>query len=376
MSLISAAVFFGWFGFAYSTAVVEQNVSGFAWSENIGWISFNDISGGGIIDYGVEVDITTGNLSGYAWSENVGWISFNRGETGPPPSADPCPNGACTARVSNPADIGIANVAVLGWARVLESGNGWSGWIRFDHAQPGDVYIDTVGNFHGWAWSDTVLGWLSFNAANHGGASPYGVRLAIPSFLVGVGCSIPNGASACDGLFSWMASEASNPILRNETSGTTYSTAQSGSNQPFPLQHGNNLVRLLDGATELRSLTINVGCVADHIWNPHSVPPQCVPIPPPPAIFTITANPSLIRSGSTSTVSIEIQADHNLNCTLHGAQSTAINFTHVADPATQTYTYTTRPLTAAQLVRVTCETLGYTGSRTTRIEVVPTIREI
>jgi len=53
-----------------------DNVSGWAWSENVGWISFNNITGGGPVDYGVNVDALTGDFSGYAWSENVGWISF------------------------------------------------------------------------------------------------------------------------------------------------------------------------------------------------------------------------------------------------------------------------------------------------------------
>lgn len=46
-------------------------LSGYAWSENAGWINFAP-SGGG-----VSLDNTTGELKGYAWGENIGWLSFN-----------------------------------------------------------------------------------------------------------------------------------------------------------------------------------------------------------------------------------------------------------------------------------------------------------
>jgi len=56
------------------------NLSGWAWSESFGWISFASTTP---ITYGVKVATTTtanyeaGEWDGYAWSENIGWISFN-----------------------------------------------------------------------------------------------------------------------------------------------------------------------------------------------------------------------------------------------------------------------------------------------------------
>ncbi len=47
------------------------NLSGYAWSENVGWISFNPTGGG------VTMDVS-GNLSGYAWGENIGWVRFTK----------------------------------------------------------------------------------------------------------------------------------------------------------------------------------------------------------------------------------------------------------------------------------------------------------
>jgi type II secretory pathway pseudopilin PulG len=49
-------------------------LSGWAWSESFGWISFASTTP---ITYGVTVATSTGEFDGYAWSENIGWISFN-----------------------------------------------------------------------------------------------------------------------------------------------------------------------------------------------------------------------------------------------------------------------------------------------------------
>ena len=139
-------------------------LSGYAWSGYIGWLSFNSVSDNSPVDYGVNINTSTGKFSGYAWSENIGWISFNRNDTGAPPSDDPCPDGSCIAKIDNPSDLGSSDVNVIGWARALSYGDGWDGWIRFDHGQSSnnDVYIDSSGNFHGWAWSNAVVGWISF----------------------------------------------------------------------------------------------------------------------------------------------------------------------------------------------------------------------
>lgn len=155
-------------------AGTEHNVSGFAWSENIGWVSFNSISDGSSINYGVHISTSTGKFSGYAWSENIGWISFQESDLAG------CPLPPCYAYVDNVSNLGKENVKVKGWARVLAAGGGWDGWIRFDHGQTGEVYIDQNGDFHGWAWSDMVLGWLSFNSTDPGaGGASYKVRVTI-----------------------------------------------------------------------------------------------------------------------------------------------------------------------------------------------------
>jgi hypothetical protein len=133
----------------------SHNISGWAWSENIGWISFNNISGGGAIDYGVNID-AAGNFSGYAWSENIGWISFNQSDlTG-------CPQSPCSATLN------IETGAVSGWARALANNSAWDGWIGLNGTGYGLTVSKTTGEFSGWAWGSDVVGWISFNCNNSG----------------------------------------------------------------------------------------------------------------------------------------------------------------------------------------------------------------
>ncbi len=56
--------------FISARIVSAADLSGYAWSENAGWINFAP-TGGGVSLNG------SGDLYGYAWGENVGWISFN-----------------------------------------------------------------------------------------------------------------------------------------------------------------------------------------------------------------------------------------------------------------------------------------------------------
>ena len=57
------------------------NLSGWGWNENIGWISFSYLTGGGLVPYGVIISPATGEFSDWAWNDVVGWISFNCANT-------------------------------------------------------------------------------------------------------------------------------------------------------------------------------------------------------------------------------------------------------------------------------------------------------
>lgn len=95
-----------------------DNVSGYSWSSNIGWLSFNctNSSSCGTVDYGLRVDNASGLFSGYAWSPNIGYISFNQSDL------SGCPSSLCEARVAGGLS-GAYPKQVTGWAKVLSTGN-------------------------------------------------------------------------------------------------------------------------------------------------------------------------------------------------------------------------------------------------------------
>lgn len=175
------------------------NVSGFAWGENFGWVSFNsddcDTDKNGYIDtdamvngcggnntstvafpYGVNAD-AAGNLSGYAWSENVGWIYF-----GPDATLAGYGSVASSSAPGLPrtwAQLNSGTGFITGWANILSLGN--EGWIKMSDSSVVNWNADglkvvasgTDSFINGWAWgsgndSASGSGWLSFNCANGG----------------------------------------------------------------------------------------------------------------------------------------------------------------------------------------------------------------
>ena len=128
----------------------SDNVEGYAWSDTVGWISFNCITTHSCSkgSYGVTIS-AAGALSGYAWSEHLGWITFEKNELGG------CPITPCEAS--------LVNSRLSGWARVL-SGIGneeWDGWIRLGGASYAPVLSGN--KFAGYAWGGEVTGWISFD---------------------------------------------------------------------------------------------------------------------------------------------------------------------------------------------------------------------
>lgn len=200
--LLSSSIILTWFltealGPEQAMAGSGDNVKGWAWSENIGWISFNceNPESGGICadvgDWGVNID-ENNNFSGYAWSDNVGWISFQESST-PPDNYDfnsQCPNLCDSSNSCTACFLRDSNRKVYGWAKILNMGD--DGWI---HLQKGSsaggftygVSIDTSGDFSGWAWNNNDnghgIGWISFNCADSGAGgcsvSDYKVTMTI-----------------------------------------------------------------------------------------------------------------------------------------------------------------------------------------------------
>lgn len=163
----------GWAWSGYTDA--DGNLVG------VGWISFNntdcDTDGNNYIDtgacggnntttlvlnYGVRISPLTGTgyFSGYAWSSNIGWISFNSGET---------------ASCGGGAQIDWATGVVTGWAKALAangSGN-WDGCISLSGSSPSYGVTLSGRNFSGYAWGgDQVVGWIDWNPLGGGVKMP------------------------------------------------------------------------------------------------------------------------------------------------------------------------------------------------------------
>jgi len=127
------------------------NLSGYAWSENIGWVSFaSSTNANNVVSVGTDDYVT-----GYAWSENIGWVKFG--------GLSSFPSGGGT--ISDNAKISGNNL--IGWARACAgtvNGNcasmdsradGWDGWIKLD-----GVILDGTQTY---AWGSDVVGWIDFS---------------------------------------------------------------------------------------------------------------------------------------------------------------------------------------------------------------------
>lgn len=134
-------------------AGAEHNMSGWAWSSNIGWVSFNSTNTGGTVNYGVNKN-ADGTLSGYAWSSNVGWVQFG-GLSGFPSSSG---NGTTFDNAK------MSGNNLVGWARVLSYGPSLDGWIALSGTGYGVTQVGN--NFTNYSWGDLVVGWLRFDPTN------------------------------------------------------------------------------------------------------------------------------------------------------------------------------------------------------------------
>lgn len=208
LSLLAFAVVAGFTVTQFRTATVvradaSDNFTGFAWSDmpdgsdqqinptgltvgrGAGWISFNSTDIASSVDYGVNVD-SAGHISGNAWSEHMGWISFDI--TGGCPGTAPCA-----------PTINLATGLFSGWARALAGGTpqsgGWDGWIALaNNGTGGPAYGVTVntttGDVSGYAWGGDVLGWINFS----------GVHITLPPLLPSLTLvANPTSIAACSG---------------------------------------------------------------------------------------------------------------------------------------------------------------------------------
>lgn len=173
------------------TATCGAKLMGWAWSDNIGWVSLNnkncqptyldsslpnDICGPQNVTYYTQAT-NNNEIQGYAWSDNVGWVCFGTTCGGSPPV------GILAAKIT--AD-NLENPAVTGWAKIISLND--QGWVSLSclndvscnnldaNGQPityqvrlGQATFGTEQRLTlaGYSWND-LSGWLEFNATASG----------------------------------------------------------------------------------------------------------------------------------------------------------------------------------------------------------------
>ncbi len=179
----------------------------------IGWIKTNHGTEP-FPSYGLNIPLTApSDVTGYAWSSNVGWIDFQPGGTPP----------------ANPSTPGVQRVGndLVGWARIISikeafnqnNSGGWEGWVKLSGATTGGgsygVTINpATGALAGHAWSNE-LGWIDFSRASiPASGSPSCTLSANPT----------NGPSPLSGTLSW--------VTQNDPTSCVASGGWSGNKNP------------------------------------------------------------------------------------------------------------------------------------------------
>lgn len=226
--------------------------------------------------------------------------------------------------------------------------------------------------------ANSNLGVQSANSAVFGATT---AGACIPAAtLSATGCTIMDGLSTCPGTATWNIQYATDPNLFNSNTGLRLSAAATGNNTPITLARGTYDLYTRDGGTTLGTpVTVTAVCDAT---APYWRDTYCDDVEPPPApIITTALDRALIRSGDTAILTVTLTATYGTTCTVSGAQGTPVTLTHSGTPATAVYTVTTKPLTSAQLITVSCvpnPAIPGTPAATaeTRVNVVPTIQEV
>lgn len=305
----------------------SNTLSGYAWSNNIGWISFSGSN------YGITVD-TNGKLSGYAWSDNIGWISANDSDLAG------CPKTPCTAK--------LQSNNLKGWLKVLSGGSsqsgGWDGWISLSDNNPD--YGPTLSNniFSGYSWGSDVVGWISWSGSGYGvttDMAPTATLSASPS-------TINLGQSST---LSWSSTNATSCTGTGFTAGGSSGTRSTGTL--------NNL-----GTSNYQVVCTGAG---------GSSAPAFASVDVVSPSVTISANPTRVQTGSNSQISWSASGVDS--CTVVGPSNTLSSGSADASHNFSTGSPNSSLITSQSIFKITCNTNGVTTSKSVTVNVVAIFEE-
>ena len=144
-------------------------LEGYAWSENLGWISFNCINDDSCATSNFNVYASGSNLNGYAWSENFGWLSFNPDMSYHPDAPQE------SAKIDTDGTVCGEAGRACGWARFCSAtvnsdcaseniAGDWNGWINLGPEVGNYVTFNELsGDFSGSAWDYQSNDEINFN---------------------------------------------------------------------------------------------------------------------------------------------------------------------------------------------------------------------
>lgn len=306
-----------WMGVNISTPGVSEGGGG--------WLRLNckpDVCGiNGAPQWGVEVNVDEtspdyGMMSGYAYSSNYGWLSFQDSD------ADFCytahPNYPTAASNTAPkvffGEGAVTATPVRGWARFLTNDNYYDGCVSFSGGSGNSAYstvVDqTTGALKGWAYGGNNVGWLSFQNPECAYCNTSVVLANSANIVLTANPSTINAGGSST--LSWQATGS--PGL-NVTSCNTYSNSsgyshwQSGTISPpgnvgtINLPSGSHTVtNIMQNTTYQMTCTLTGGAPLPAVFATVTVTPDVVPgcMDPTATNYNINAtvnDPSLCTYG-------------------------------------------------------------------------------
>ncbi len=281
----------------------DHSLHGNAWSDGIGWISFDCKSAKSNIDYGVDVD-RNGNLSGFAWSDAIGWIDFSYYEGG-----------------SDAARYNRNSHKLEGYAKALsgldDTDDDFTGTISLQgNTKKGDayapIYNPSTYEFDDFAWGgQNVIGWIDFK-------TDYSVVTMDPFYFR----FYSNHGDPDDPV-----PEGQSVILTWETAGANSCTASDGGSTSWT-DNNPKVVGEPSAASEtisnLNSDTKFVLTCEDDAGNSLSKEVNVKVAPPPPSIF-VSVDDDNIALNSSTTIHYNIKAVKDCRLTSSTGRDEAVD---------------------------------------------------
>jgi hypothetical protein len=359
-------------GFGHNTVTAQTippvDLSGFAWSSNIGWISLNCINDGDCAtsDYKVTINADR-TITGYGWSSNIGWVKFG--------GLSSFPTGGGTAAENARVSGTYPDLTWNGWARACAGTLGgtcstmannpeagaWDGWIALrgtNHSVTANML--TGMNADSYAWGSDVVGWVDMFSR---------VTFASPgASIIGNGCTIVAGSNTCSGQLTWdIADTILTPNVYRVSPALQLSTDRARTNFAVTLPFGDTTFHARSGTTVLAARTLSAACAAGLTHNGTTCEVGTGTTSP---AITLRAVPPFVRMGSSASVQWTLSTLAGSTCVINGPGLVNTPVSAVSGSVT------TGPIRNTTTVRMTCT--GAYGSVEERaiIEVIPVAEEV